>query len=297
MARTTLKRRRHTNVLIILFMILFSFLCIYPFYYILVLSLNDATDAMRGGIYWWPREISLASYKTVFRNQYLFNSFLISVARVLIMSVLVPLVCSLYAYALCLTELPGRKFFRWILVIPMYVGGGIIPFYLLLREMHLTDTFWVYIIPYIFGSYNVLLFRSFFSGVPGSLRESALLDGANELVVFFKIIFPVSIPVFAAVALFTAVGNWNEWMVGQLFVADSKLYPMATVLLQIIRSTNSGGISGVSVSQLIGSSSDRVTPESVRYAMIVVTTLPILLVYPLLQKYFIHGIMIGSVKE
>lgn len=297
MSKRTHKKRKHTHPLIICFIILFSFICIYPFYYILVLSFNDATDAMAGGIYFWPRVFSLASYKAVFRNKYLINSFFVSVARVVIMAVLVPLICALYAYAISQASLPGRKFFRYILVVPMYIGGGVIPFYLLLRELHLTDTFWVYIFPYIFSAFNVLLFRSFFDGIPASLRESALMDGANDVVVFFKIIFPLSLPAFAAVALFTAVGNWNEWSVGQLFVADSNLYPLATVLLQIIRSSSGGDVSGISVSQLLGSTSERITQESVRYAMIVVTTVPILAVYPFLQKYFIHGIMIGSVKE
>lgn len=297
MSKNFRTRKKHTNPLIIVLMLILVFVCIYPFYYIIVLSLNDATDAMGGGIYWWPRKFSLKSYETVFQNQYLMNSFFISVARVLIMSVLVPLVTSLYAYGITQVTLPGRKFFRYYLVAPMYIGGGIIPFYLLLRAMHLTDTFWVYIIPYMFSAGNVLLFRSFFSGIPTSLRESALIDGANDLIVFFRIIFPLSIPSFAAVALFTAVGQWNEWQVGQLFVADSSLYPMATILLQIIRNASAGDISNVNVSALIGSTSERVTPESIRYAMIVITTLPILIVYPFLQKYFIHGIMIGSVKE
>ncbi len=293
------RRKKRTPLWIVLFFILFSFLCIYPFYYVLVLSFNDATDAMRGGIYFWPRQVSFASYRQVFQNKYLAGSFLISVARVILMMVLVPVTCSLYAYALAQNTLPGRKFFRYVLVLPMYIGGGIIPFYMLLRSLHLTNTFWVYIVPGMFSSFNVLLFRSFFSEVSASLRESAILDGAGEIQVFLRIIVPVSKPVFAAVALFTGVGAWNEWMSGQLYVSNPNLYPLATILHQIIRSVNgnmTGITSGVDLTK-ITEMGNRVTTESLRYAMIVVTTVPILAIYPFMQRYFIHGIMIGSVKE
>ena len=293
------RKKKNTNPVIILFMVLFSFMCVYPFWYIMVLSFNDATDAFRGGIYFWPRRFSLANFATVFRNQYLTGSFMISVARVLIMAVAVPLIASLYAYALSQMELVGWKFFRWILIVPMYIGGGVIPFYILLRNLNLLNTFLVYIIPFLFGSFNVLLFRSYFSNLSASLRESAILDGANEIQVYFRIVVPISIPVFAAVSLFTGVGNWNDWSTGQLYVSDTRLYPIATILLQIIRSTNAGAVDGGAnvVQQILENTTMRVTTESVRYAMIVVATVPILLIYPLLQKYFIHGIMIGAVKE
>ncbi|NLG25914.1 MAG: carbohydrate ABC transporter permease [Clostridiales bacterium] len=292
----SLKRRKRTPPLLAAFFLLFSFCCLYPFWYTMALAFNDATDAMRGGIYFWPRVWSLASFETVFANPYLKNSFVITASRVAIMTVMVPLVCALYAYAIAHRPLVGRKFFSSILILPMYVGGGIIPFYFVLRMLRLYNTFLVFIIPYMFSSFNVLLFRSYFQDISPSLRESAIIDGAREGGVFFRIIFPVSVPVFTAVALFAAVGNWNEWMVGQLFVARSELYPLPTILLQILRSQNAT-LTGVNVKNIIENSTKRVTPESVRYAMIVIVTVPILMVYPFLQKYFIHGIMIGAVKE
>ena len=289
-------RNAHTNRVLVFFMLVFSFCCVYPFYYVMVLSFNDATDAFKGGIYFWPRVWSLANYEAVFRNQYLINAFFITVARVAIMTVLVPLVCSLYGYSIAYRELLGRKFFSSILIVPMYIGGGIIPFFFVLRALHLYNTFFVYIIPYTFSSFNVLLFRSYFQEISPSLRESAIIDGAHEGRVFFEIVFPIAIPVFAAVALFAAVGNWNEWMVGQIFVTDNQLVPLPTILLQIIRSQDSS-MTGMSIQQIVESTTKRTTPEAIRYAMIVVVTLPILVVYPFLQKYFIHGIMIGAVKE
>ena len=294
-----IRRRKRTNVVIVASMLLFSFMCIYPFWYVMALSFNDATDAFKGGIYFWPRLWSFASYAAVFRNRYLAGAFLVSAGRVFIMSLAVPLIASLYAYALTQHDLAGWKFFRWILVAPMYISGGVIPFYLLLSGLHLINSFLVYIIPFLFGSFNVLLFRSYFVNIPPSLRESAIIDGANEMKVFFNIIVPASVPVFAAVALFTAVGNWNDWATGQLYVSDSSLYPIATILLQIIRSGSAGNVDGSAnvVQQIMDRVTNRVTTESLRYAMVVVATAPILIVYPFLQKYFIHGIMIGSVKE
>lgn len=289
-------RRKRTHPLLIVFMVLFSFCCLYPFYYIMVLSFNDATDAFKGGLYFWPRVWTLANYEMVFQNKYLLNSFVITVVRVVLMAFLVPANCALYGYAIAHKPLVGRKFFSALLIIPMYVGGGIIPFYYVLRMLKLYNSFWVYIIPYTFGSFNVLLFRSYFQDISPALREAAIIDGAKEGTVFLRIIVPVSIPVFAAVALFAAVGNWNEWMVGQIFVSKPELYPLPTILLQILKSQNST-LSGVSVLQMIENTTKRTTPESVRYAMIVIVTMPILVVYPFLQKYFIHGIMIGAVKE
>lgn len=289
-------RRRHTNVFIIIFMLLLSFCCFYPFYYVLVLSLNDATDAFKGGLYFWPRVWTLANYEVVFSNKYLLNSAVITVARVVIMTVLVPLNCSLYGYALSHRPLVGRKIFSLILIPPMYIGGGVIPFYYVLRMLKLYNTFWVYIVPYTFSAFNVLLFRSYFQNISSALREAAIIDGAGEGSVFFRIIFPISMPVFAAVALFAAVGNWNEWMVGQIFVAKAELYPLPTILLQILKSQNAT-ITGINIADVVQSTTKRTTPEAVRYAMIVVVTVPILMVYPFLQKYFIHGIMVGAVKE
>ena len=294
MKRSRLKAR--TNIFVAIFMVIFTLACVYPFYYIIILSFNDSIDSSRGGIYLWVRDFTLANYKIVFQNQYLLNSFYVSITRVLIMGVAVPLVCSFYGYAVSKTDLVGRKFFSSAIIIPMYIGGGLIPFYFVLRALRLYNTFAVYIIPYLFTPFYVLLFRSYFQDISLSLREAAIIDGAGEGLIFFKIIIPVSIPVFTAVALFTAVGNWNEWMIGQLFISDSKLYPMATILLQILR-TQSLSFIGMSVQQnLVETSMRKVTPESVRLAMIVVVTAPILLVYPFLQKYFMHGIMIGAVK-
>jgi putative aldouronate transport system permease protein len=289
-------KKKHTNPILIIFMLLLSFCCLYPFWYVVVLSFNDATDAFKGGLYFWPRVWSLANYELVFMNQYLINSFGITVARVCIMTFLVPLNCSLYGYAISHRPLVGRKLFGSLLILPMYIGGGVIPFYFVLRVLKLYNTFWVFIIPYTFSSFNVLLFRSYFQNISPSLRESAIIDGAGEGNVFLRIIFPVSIPVFAAVALFSAVGNWNEWMVGQIFVNKRELYPLPTILLQILKSQNAT-LTGLNIADLVLSTTKRTTPESVRYAMIVITTVPILMVYPFLQKYFIHGIMVGAVKE
>ena len=295
-AKKLSKIRKRTHPALIVFFILFSFICLYPFWYVLVLSFNDATDAYRGGIYFWPRVWSLASYVKVFNNKYIPNSFLISLARCGLMMVLVPLFGSMYAYAITRPELFARKFFRYFLVVPMYFGGGIIPFYILLKNIGLLDSFWVYIIPYCSGAGTVLLFRSYFQANSETLREAALIDGANEFQVFFRIVFPTAVPVFAAQILFVAVGQWNEWSVAQLFVSNPNLLPNATLLMQIMNSVRSDIAGNMTLAEMLEGFS-QVSVASMRYAMIVVSTVPILLIYPLLQKYFMHGIMIGAVKE
>lgn len=295
-SRSLSKMRKHTHPALIVFFVFFSFICLYPFWYVLVLSFNDATDAYRGGIYFWPRVWSLASYAKVFKNEYILNSFFISFARCVLMMVLVPLFGSMYAYAITRRELFARKFFRYFLVVPMYFGGGIIPFYILLKNLGLLDTFWVYIIPYCSGAGTVLLFRSYFQANSETLREAALIDGANEFQVFFRIVFPTAIPVFAAQVLFVAVGQWNEWSIAQLFVSNPDLLPNATLLMQIMNSVRSDIAGNMTLAEMMEGFS-QVSVASMRYAMIVVSTVPILLIYPLLQKYFMHGIMIGAVKE
>jgi putative aldouronate transport system permease protein len=251
---------------------------------------------MRGGIFLWPRVLSFDNYKLVFENKFLLNSFKITLERVVIMMLAVPFLNGLYGYAIAKQDLIGRKFFSMLLIIPMYISGGIIPFFFIINSLGLYNKFWVFIIPYLYVPFNMLLFRSFFQEQSPSLRESAIIDGANEFQVYTRIIFPLSIPVFAAVALFTAVGNWNEWFVGQAFVNDSNLWPLPTIMLQILR-TQDLQYAGMNMTDVVDSAVNRVTPESVRLAMIIIVTIPIMLVYPFLQKYFIHGIMIGAVKE
>jgi putative aldouronate transport system permease protein len=291
-----MSKRKRTPLSIVILMLLFSFTCIYPFYYVLILSFNDAIDANLGGIYFWPRVFTMANYEQVFKNPYLLNSFRISVLRVCIATIIVPILNSLYGYALIKRDLMGRRFFNILPIIPMYVSGGLIPYFFVLKELRLIDTFSVYIIPVLYVPFNILVFRSFFQDLPSSLREAAIIDGCSEFNVYSKIIFPLSLPVMATIALFTAVGHWNDWYVAQAFVTNPDKWPLQTILLQIIRSQNIS-FGGMTIDDVVEISKRRVTPESIKLTMIIVCTVPILVLYPFLQKYFIKGVMIGAVKE
>lgn len=286
--------KKKTHPLIIALMIVLAFTFYYPFHYILVLSFNDAYDAYKGGLWLLPREFTIENFKVLFNNPYLFQSFGITVARVLIMAVIVPFLCSMYGYGLTFRQLIGRKFFSLYIIIPMYVSGGVIPFYTVLRKLHLVDTFMVFIIPYMMVPFYILLFRSYFQDRVDVLREAAIVDGATQFRIYTSIVIPTSLPVVAVVALYTAVANWNEWYVGQAFVTRSELWPLQTVMLQVIKSQQ---MKFAGLSSSIIDKQSKVTPEAVRMAMIVTCVVPILCIYPFLQRYFIHGIMIGAVKE
>lgn len=286
--------KKKTKPWIVILMILLAFIFYYPFHYVMVLAFNDAYDSYRGGLYFWPRIFTLENFKVLFTGGYLSNAFKITLARVGIMAVAVPFLCAMYGYALTFRQLVWRKFFSLYIIIPMYVSGGVIPFYTVLRNLHLTDTFMVYIIPYLMTPFYILLFRSYFQDSAHALREAAIIDGASEFGTFIRIIIPISVPVVAVVALYSAVASWNEWYVGQAFVTRSELWPLQTVMLQVLKSQE---MKFAGLSSSIVDKQSKITPEAVRMAMIVVCVVPILCVYPFLQRYFIHGIMIGAVKE
>ncbi|MBN2221725.1 MAG: carbohydrate ABC transporter permease, partial [Vallitaleaceae bacterium] len=187
----------------------------------------------------------------------------------------------------------GRKIYLFIGTFTMFFGGGLIPFFLLLKQLQLLDTFMVYIIPSMFNFFNLLIFMSFFRTIPASLEESAKMDGANDFVVFIRMILPLSKPVLATIALFTGVWHWNDYFYGVIYVNKTSLQPIQTFLYKVIAQADS---SRMAISNPVGVSKSNVTSNSIKYATMVVTTLPIVIVYPFLQKYFVKGVMLGAVK-
>ncbi|MBD9010410.1 MAG: carbohydrate ABC transporter permease [Clostridiales bacterium] len=184
------------------------------------------------------------------------------------------------------------------MLLTMYVSGGLIPSYLLMRTLHLINTFWVYVIPVMFSAWNMVIFKSFFENLPEGLLESAKIDGAGEYMTFFKIVIPISGPVFASLILFTAVDQWNGWFEGAIYVTDQKLIPLQTLLKQIISANTAGQLKN----QVTGTAAEKLaeetyTSKSLSTAAMFVTTIPIIMVYPFLQKYFVGGMMVGSIKE
>ncbi|MDD3410510.1 MAG: carbohydrate ABC transporter permease [Eubacteriales bacterium] len=283
------------NTIALVVCILVTVISIYPIYYCLINSFNDGKDAMKGGIYFLPRVFSLENYRVVFREDTLLRSFLMTVARTVVGAALHVLFTAMTAYALSRKDLMLRKLYVTLGIITMYVGGGIIPTYLLYRELRLINTFWVYVIPGMFSFYNMILMMSFFRQLPESLVESARIDGASHFTVFRSVILPLSPPIIATVALFIGVNYWNDWYAPAYYILDEELMTMPATLLRLMNEAEAQQKLARMYSQLQVHTT--VTLESVRYATLIVSVMPITILYPFLQKYFIKGMMIGSVKE
>jgi putative aldouronate transport system permease protein len=210
------------------------------------------------------------------------------------------IVTGITAYGVSFRSMPYRKFIIFFILIPMLFSGGLVPYYIQLSNMHLINSFWVYVIPSLFSMWNMFILMKFFMGIPESLRESAIMDGANEMVVLWRIIVPVAMPSIAAIALFTAVGHWNDWFTGAFFVTSNKLIPIQTYLQRLIIADNmatlTGGQEMNSEAAFRNSQAAFLTLKAIKTASVMVGTLPVLCVYPFLQRYFVKGVLVGSIK-
>ncbi|WP_407945762.1 carbohydrate ABC transporter permease [Paenibacillus puerhi] len=281
-----------------LFMIAVGVVTLYPFWNVLAISLNDATDTVRGGIYLWPRSFTLSNYKEIFMYNNLLVAFQNSVLRTVIGTLLGVFSSATVAYVLSRKDFIARKQISLIFVLTLYFSGGLIPGYMLIRDLHLMNSFWVYILPGIVSAWNIFVVRSYIDGLPYSLQESAKIDGANDLTIFLRIILPLCSPVLATVALFIAVGQWNSWFDTYLYNSGkASLTTLQYELMKILANTSAGSSSADLARSGNPALSTRVSPESIRAAITIVATLPILLVYPFLQKYFVQGLTLGAVKS
>lgn len=285
------------NIFNYIFLSVISFTFLFPFWRIIVQSLNEGFDSLKGGVNFWPRKFTFDNFIIIFSKSEIIDAYKVTVGRAVIATVLSVFLTSLMAYGLSKNKLKGRKIINVMMVITMFFGGGLIPHYMLYLKLGLLDRFWVYIIPSLYGAFTVFIFRAFFRSLSHELEESAKIDGASDLTVFFKIVFPLSMPIFATMSLFTAVAHWNDYMTGVLFITNKKLVPMQTLLMKILTENQvtsqilQGGAINLSEIQRI-----QITPESIKMATLVTTVVPIMCVYPFLQKYFVKGIMIGSLK-
>lgn len=271
------------------------FITLYPFWYIIAVSFNEGTDAARGGIYFWPRIFSLDNYKAVFQNATLSDAFIVTIAKTILGTFVHVLFTGIIAFALSHKELLFRKFYMIAGTITMFFGGGLIPYYLLIRDLHLRNTFWMYIIPAMFSFWDMVIMMTFFRELPKELTESAKIDGAGDLKIFWSVVLPLSAPILATMALFNGVGQWNDFFTGVIYIDNQKLLPIQTVLYKIVaENTASTMLMQVNLPDKIAQR--KITSESIKLATMVVTTVPIICVYPFLQKYFVKGILIGSVK-
>ncbi len=288
------------NVFNIIFMLALAFSFLYPFWNTLVLSFNDSLDSMRGGIYFWPRMWSLDNYKAVFKNSAIIGAYGITIAKTVIGTVTAILFTATFSYGLSKKKLMFRNFYLNICIVTMFFSGGMVPTYILYANLGLLNNFMVYIIPGLYSVGNMIIYKAFFNGIPDALEEAAEIDGYNSLQIFFKIIVPLSKPVIATMALTCGVAHWNGWFDAYIYMTDEALYPIQTLLRKILAESNmlTEMAKGEAFqAQDIGiSSSGVVTSEGMKMATMMITIGPIILVYPWLQKYFVKGLTIGSVK-
>ena len=277
-----------------LFMILFVVITLYPVLNTLAISFNDGTDALRGGIYLWPRKFTLQNYTTVLQKNNLITGAYVTVARTVIGTALALAANSLLAFIVSRKRFLFKRQLSLFWVITMYVNGGLIPTFLLYKNLGLTNSFWVYVIPGMMSAFNMLVIRTYMNGIPDSLEESAQLDGAGYMTIFVKIISPLCKPVYATVALFVAVGQWNSWFDAMLYNRMSdNLTTLQYELMKLLSSVTNQSASAEAMKNAVGT----VTPTSVRAAATIITMLPIICLYPFLQRYFVAGLTIGGVKE
>lgn len=273
-------------------MLLLSIVTIYPFWYCFVYSFSSAEQAAINNVVFWPVGFTLDNYATVFRMDMIYTSALISVFRTAGGVLYSTFITGLASYAISKRDMPGGRLIAIFLIIPMYISGGLLPYYVTIAQLGLFNNLLVYILPHGFWAFNMLLMRTYFDTIPSDLEESARIDGANELTIFFKIIFPLSMPIFAVIAMFNGVWQWNSWFDAQLFVSKFELRPLQNILQSLIRE-NTADL----VMLMQGRIQQRtISAETIRMTTLIVTTLPIVFIYPFFQKHFIRGIMIGAVK-
>lgn len=273
-------------------MLVICFLMLYPIWFVLVNAFNDGQDAMRGGIYWWPRQFSLQNFEAVFQSSGIMTAMGITAAKTVIGVVVHVLFTAMVAYAFSRRGLIGGKLYILLGTITMFFGGGLIPTYLLIKDLHMLDSFLVYIVPVMFSFFDLIIFMTFFRDIPDGLEEAAEIDGANDWSIFLKVVLPVSMPVVATIALFHGVYQWNDYFTGVIYVNDADKQPIQTYLYKVIAQSSSNQM----MAQVPGGIAKTVTSQSIKMATMVVTTLPIVFVYPFLQRYFVKGMMIGSIK-
>ena len=274
------------------FLFLLMLICLYPLYLQLITSLSHGLEVMKGGITFLPRNITFSTYKTLVRGElfmYMKNTIVYTVVGTTV-NLLMSCLC---AYPLARKTFSGRKFFTVMVTITLFFSGGMIPMYLTVKQFGLMDTMWALILPGAISTYNMIIIRTAFQSIPESLIESAQLDGANDLVILWRIVVPLSKATLATMLLFYAVSHWNSYFDAMLYINKKELYPLQIMLRNMLI----GGLFNEETA-IAGASADSfaVTDATLRSAAIIVTTLPILIVYPFVQRYFVKGVMIGSVK-
>ncbi|WP_169083674.1 carbohydrate ABC transporter permease [Paenibacillus sp. PL91] len=283
--------------IVYLFIIAVFIVTFYPFWNIFIISLNSAEDTLRGNLYLWPRDFSLASYKQILSDSEIWNAIKVTVLRTVIGTPLAVIVISMLAFTLSKRELVGNRFWTLYFVFTMYFGGGLIPYYMVLKSLHLIDSFMVFILPGMMNVFYMIIVRTFMMQLPQELDESAKIDGANYLQIFFRIILPLTTPVLATIGMFTAIMHWNSWFDSYVFTYNPDLKTLQAVLVKILNQYQTSAMVGDAQQAADATKRLAVSPDTIRMAATMVATLPIIMVYPFLQKYFVKGMTLGAVKS
>ncbi|NMB21462.1 MAG: carbohydrate ABC transporter permease [Firmicutes bacterium] len=287
------------DTFIYLSLIFLIIVTLYPFLNTLAVSFNDAVDSSRGGIHLWPRKFTLYNYETLLTRTQIYRASMVSVARTVLSTALCTFSTAMVAYTISRREFVLRRIISFIYVLTMYIDGGLVPTYFLIRALGLTNNFWVYVLPGLVSAFNLIVIRTYISGLPDSFIESARIDGAGEFTIFLRIILPLCKPVLATIALFVAVDNWNAWFDTFLYnSANPALSTLQYELMKVLQSANTmSGSLLQALSRAAAGTSNTVTPRAIRATMTVIVSVPIIIVYPFLQKYFVHGLTLGGIKE
>lgn len=284
------------NAFLGVFFVIMIFVTLYPFWNLGVISFNDPLDSIKGNLYFIPRKFTLVSYQTIFESANLLLATFNSVLRTVV-GTLANVFCStLIAYALSRKDFVLRKFMNKFVIFTMYITAGLIPTFILYRDIHLLNNFFVYLLPHLLSAYNIIIIRTYMQDIPASLTEAATIDGASDAKILIKIIFPLSLPVIATVTLFIAVWQWSQWQDTSFFASSNdNLTTLQYEMKKILTSVNT--LTDSQLQGLVSQGGVKATSESLQAAMTLIATFPILFIYPFLQKYFVNGVTIGAVKE
>jgi putative aldouronate transport system permease protein len=289
------KRRRAfkikvSDIVIYLVLILFSLTILYPFWNLFVKSISAPNAGIVDALQMWPKKISLFNYEYVLSNRYIWSGYRETLIRTIVGTVLSVTVTAMGAYALSKKNLPNRNLWTTVILIPMFFSGGMIPSYLWMVDLKLIDSRLALILPGLVSSYNLIIMRNFFMAIPDELEESAKIDGAGSIRIFFKIVIPISKAVLATIALWVMVGHWNAWFDAMIYIRDASKIPLQVVLRRILMEGTQ------QMMDLNSTDTNHITPDTLKAATTFVCMLPIMCVYPFVQKYFVKGVIVGSLK-
>lgn len=287
------KGDRLFDITIYILLAIITLLVLYPLIFVVSASFSNPMHVIAGDMWLWPKEITLDAYEKVFKNEGIMQGFMNTIKYTVVGTIINVIMTTLAAYPLSRKDFAGRNIIMAFIVFTMFFSGGLIPTYILIRDLGMLDTFWVMVIPNAVAVWNIIIMRTFFQSIPMELQEAAKIDGCSDIKLLLKIILPLSMPVIAVMVLFYAVGHWNSYFHALIYLQDQDKFPLQLVLRQILIQGQAGDmVEGTSESLL----QQKLSVEGLKYAVLIVANLPMLLLYPFLQRYFVKGVMIGSIK-